>query len=469
MGLDKNVFSWNIVYDKLIDHILLENSSAKTKNSIHGNQIYNNTGSGLLGISSQNDQVSICNNLIVQNSTTSSWEGILNLAGSDIEILNNTVAYNELQSNFLRANTYTRAGQENDKILIQNNIFSANSNSDFVFSGYHPTMLVEYNILENQYAGSDHNLNTNPGFVGNMGGLIPGAVFSEQDWHLAPSSPCIDAGHPDLYYNDKSDPKNSGEVLSPSKGSLSNDMGAYGGNYANDFVFEAATICEGRSYKGHSGEGIYYELLRSENGRDSVSILNLEVTETDLDFSNPFPQDGAVMSGGQVDFSWDCTPPGGDSLQFRLFYSTDNNFWNELDAGFKTNIQTYLEGYLKTGQKIQWYVSNSRGDCPSISPDWEFTIDFVTDTEGPPPDGASYSVFPNPGNGRFTFQLHSDFGEELTLKLFDISGQLIWQHLTTDPGKMSRVEFDVTDRGKGIYILIGSTGRETFSKKIIVH
>jgi len=45
--------------------------------------------------------------------------------------------------------------------------------------------------------------------------------MSEEDFHLSPLSPCIDAGNPDPVYNDKCFP--------PSMGAQLNDMGAYGG------------------------------------------------------------------------------------------------------------------------------------------------------------------------------------------------------------------------------------------------
>jgi hypothetical protein len=51
------------------------------------------------------------------------------------------------------------------------------------------------------------------------------------NYYLDGSSPCVDAGDPDEAYNDYEDPGYPGYALWPSMGSLTNDMGAYGGPY----------------------------------------------------------------------------------------------------------------------------------------------------------------------------------------------------------------------------------------------
>ena len=59
-------------------------------------------------------------------------------------------------------------------------------------------------------------------------------VFIDQDnyyYLLAGGSPCIDAGEPGISYNDVEDPDNPGFALFPSKGTVRNDMGVYGGPF----------------------------------------------------------------------------------------------------------------------------------------------------------------------------------------------------------------------------------------------
>ncbi len=51
---------------------------------------------------------------------------------------------------------------------------------------------------------------------------------------LTENSPCVDAGNPAVWYNDSEDPNNPGYALWPSRGTIRNDMGAYGGKHAFD-------------------------------------------------------------------------------------------------------------------------------------------------------------------------------------------------------------------------------------------
>jgi hypothetical protein len=79
----------------------------------------------------------------------------------------------------------------------------------------------EYNMLQEEVPG-----------IGNQVGLDP--WFDEElgaPW-LSPDSPAIDAGHPDLVYNDIEDPDTPGFALWPSQGTLRNDIGYTGGPYA---------------------------------------------------------------------------------------------------------------------------------------------------------------------------------------------------------------------------------------------
>lgn len=56
------------------------------------------------------------------------------------------------------------------------------------------------------------------------------------NFHLGSSSPCIDAGNPDAMHNDPEDPLNPGYALMPARGTIINDMGAFGGSGIANWV-----------------------------------------------------------------------------------------------------------------------------------------------------------------------------------------------------------------------------------------
>jgi hypothetical protein len=60
--------------------------------------------------------------------------------------------------------------------------------------------------------------------------LLP--QFADTNFILVSTSPCIDAGNPNVQFDDPEDPENPGQALWPSQGQLRNDMGAYGGPHS---------------------------------------------------------------------------------------------------------------------------------------------------------------------------------------------------------------------------------------------
>jgi hypothetical protein len=75
----------------------------------------------------------------------------------------------------------------------------------------------EYCITEETVPGTNNQVGIDPWFDDELGPLA------------FPLSPAIDAGHPDLVYNDIEDPDNPGFALWPSQGTLRNDIGYTGG------------------------------------------------------------------------------------------------------------------------------------------------------------------------------------------------------------------------------------------------
>ncbi|MBS3740809.1 MAG: T9SS type A sorting domain-containing protein [Candidatus Cloacimonetes bacterium] len=172
---------------------------------IQKNIISNNTNTNLTaGIGCTGTTAEISNNIIVNNTGMIGAFSLKN--GSDVEIINNTIANNESTYNtpylFLIFDSNPQ---------IRNSILISEGNL-FYNSGGYPN--VNYSCLSENYVGAG-NINANPQFVDPSAGN--GSDFNglTADWSLASGSPAINAGDPDSIYNDTDGSRN--------------DMGAYGG------------------------------------------------------------------------------------------------------------------------------------------------------------------------------------------------------------------------------------------------
>ncbi len=182
------------VYNNLISNnsarygagIVLNYSGGEYKNNV----IYKNFGSEDFGAGSGmwlNSNYSrpriIENNTIVANTAVTGIPGILGFSGVQAFIRNNIVW-----------------GNKSDNSALQ-------------LSG--GSLTVRYCDVQGGFAGGG-NININP-------------EFDSTNYYLKSSSPCIDKGDSSIIYNDPSDPGNPDNAKWPSRGTVRNDLGAYGG------------------------------------------------------------------------------------------------------------------------------------------------------------------------------------------------------------------------------------------------
>jgi hypothetical protein len=75
----------------------------------------------------------------------------------------------------------------------------------------------------------------------------------------------------------------------------------------------------------------------------------------------------------------------------------------------------------------------------------------------------TFSVYPNPTNGKFTISSSSKFN---TLEIFTLTGVRVYSKLNLT--QQSSFEIDLTDCKDGIYFVKVNNGTEMLSKKIII-
>ncbi|MDP8221645.1 MAG: dockerin type I domain-containing protein, partial [Candidatus Stygibacter frigidus] len=176
---------------------------------ISGNLIANNTSTSLTGgISMTNCFPNINNNIIVNN--TAGTAGAFSIKQNSTPVLvNNTIANNVgVNGAFLLFNS--------NPTLI-NCIVQSEGN---VFAVIASTATVTYSCVSGGYTG-EGNIDADPMFVAPSEGSGSGFDGMNANWQIAAGSECIDAGDPDVVYNDLD--------------GTQNDMGAYGWNGFPDY------------------------------------------------------------------------------------------------------------------------------------------------------------------------------------------------------------------------------------------
>ena len=211
-----NIFHNN--YGESID--VQTSDDVVVKNNIFSN---NANYAGTAGINAVSSVFDVKNNIFVNNQGMNSSVFILR-NNSDINIINNTIANNSSNAVFFIYNSTP---------MIYNSIIWETSN---IFTLVNGVPVISYSCITGGYDGPN-NIDQDPMFTNPTEGSGTSYDGLAADWTLQEGSPCIDAGDPSANYNDIEDPNNPGQALWPAMGTLTNDIGAFGGEgfpqYAN--------------------------------------------------------------------------------------------------------------------------------------------------------------------------------------------------------------------------------------------
>jgi hypothetical protein len=154
------------------------------------------------------------NNLIYGNNGATSYGG-----GGGLWINNNNGALPKIIENNTIVNNSAVVGvggitmySSTSNVILRNTILWGNSPGTQI-QGVNPS--VTYCDVQGGFTGSG-NLDTDP-------------LFSDSNYVLSTTSPCIDKGDSSTIYNDRADSLVPLSAMFPSRGLIRNDIGAYGG------------------------------------------------------------------------------------------------------------------------------------------------------------------------------------------------------------------------------------------------
>lgn len=188
------------------------------------------------GITASHSNPIITNNVIYHNTYEWSGGGICLIQASPI-ITNCTITNNYPDELADYDGGGIRCSFGSNPSLV-NCILWNNTQDEVVFLsyGYPNSITLSYTDIE----GGSYSIVTNGNGTinwlnGNLDFLPQFVDASNNDYHLADGSLCIDAGDPNELYYDIEDPNNPGYAQYPAMGTITNDMGVYGGPHVIDW------------------------------------------------------------------------------------------------------------------------------------------------------------------------------------------------------------------------------------------
>ena len=182
---------------------------------VYNNLISNNSARYGAGIVLNYSGGEYRNNVIYKNFGSQDYG-----AGSAIWLNSNYSRPRLIENNTIVSNTAITGipgilGFSGVQASIRNNIVWGNTSSSSVLQISGNGLTVRYCDVQGGVAGAG-NINEDP-------------FFDSTNYYLKNNSPCVDKGDSSINYNDPSDPGNPANANWPSRGTVRNDLGAYGG------------------------------------------------------------------------------------------------------------------------------------------------------------------------------------------------------------------------------------------------
>jgi len=450
--------------------VILHYSSATIRNNIITGNVMKPVGStpngGGGGIAAMYSNPRIYNNIIYNN--TSGYAGGIVLNWSAGKIRNNII-YNNKAIGQYGAGGIMVWESPKDSTVVENNTVIANSSAAAgggfrikLASGTSVPPPIRNNIIWANRQASGKQVD-NPQYVShsNMEDYSDATNISsfpkfDSSFVLLASSPCIDAGDSSGLNGDNEDPLNSGSALFPSKGTLKNDIGAYGGPLTKELPHL-----------------FYQELLRSSSaliltgtagktGEAKIVVTNLSLIP--LKVNEAIVKDTSLFSlnGNFTGRTFGVLEK--DTLALTYTPDTSGTFYDTVKIYYETP-NSVAPPYITLTIKLTVQPVTGVGEIKKNVPE-EFRLHQNYPNPFNPTTTISFSIpalSPNPSpNGRGE-------GVRVTLKVYDMLGRDIATLVNEvkEPGNYSE-KWNAGNFPSGIYFYRLSAGSFTEIKRMLL-
>ncbi|MCX6151700.1 MAG: T9SS type A sorting domain-containing protein [Ignavibacteriales bacterium] len=278
---------------------------------ILNNVIMRNKGYYGCGITLNYTGAIVKNNIVYQNEGGAGYGGAgiwcnsNSVKGYKIFLDNNTIANNFCSSDGGGLLVWETLVTGVNNIIAYN--YSAKQENASISLRTGGTVNLTYSNIENGLTG-EGNISANP------------QLDITNQLLLAANSPCIDAGNPNLLFNDPENPNLPipGQALFPSLGTIRNDMGAYGGkdrtffpswNFAPRIGFLTTVLDFKKVTIGDTGS-VNFQAISF--GEIEVRIDSLKITSNPQNFilENRFPLTISPSTAVLLNVKWNAVQSG---------------------------------------------------------------------------------------------------------------------------------------------------------------
>lgn len=251
------------------------------------------------------------------------------------------------------------------------------------------------------------------------------------------------------------------------------------GGTGSDYGYSVQQTTDGgyiiAGYSNSFGTGISdYDsyVIRTDSNGDSLWTKTYGGTNSDQSFSvQQTPDGGYIIAGsaevlGTNDDSYLIkTNSTGDTLWTKRF---TGSYFDQIGEIQLTNDGGFVcVGNKTIGGGSDSQVSLIKTDCKGNITSWDSVSCpiLTTDISQPIANNIStFSIYPNPNNGKFLLQGAMSDGLETNFTIFNILGEIIYQ--TEIPGL--QFEFDLSSQPQGIYFMRINEGEKVFFEKILL-
>ena len=324
---------------------------AKSSPTIRFNIIINNEAVNISGVNSGggggvragDGNPKILNNIVTSNKGRYGAGIVLNYTGAVVK--NNIITNNSGGQDFGGGALWMNHDGSSPKIIENNTITANKVVGVYVYQGSSiirnciiwadpPTSTVQILVRSGGPTVSYSNI------LGDYSGtenIFSDPLFADSTFSLQDNSPCVDAGDKAVGFNDPENSLLPGTALPPSRGSLLNDMGAYGGPGAGKFPnFNLPTSV---ALNGYSLPSEYRLLQNYPNPFNPATKINFSIPKTSYVTIKVFD-----LLGKEVAMLTDEKKSAGNySLEFNAGNLASGVYFYSMQAGASAGSAAFTE------------------------------------------------------------------------------------------------------------------------------